>query len=229
MSDAARFASCSSVTGEWAGSSNSWRPSTESTSSGVSRARSRRRRVAGADVAIDFSTAAAVARNARDLAARGTLVIGTTGWQDEEAAVREELARHPVGVIAAPNFALGVNIFIALAANAPPSSWPRAGVRRLDSRAPSRREERRAVRHCDRVSTGDCAGRDTIRDRRRVDACRVDSGHAHGRIRRSCGYHYAHAHGARPHAVFARGALEAARWVNGRRGWFSMRDVLGLQ
>jgi dihydrodipicolinate reductase len=28
--------------------------------------------------------------------------------------------------------------------------------------------------------------------------------------------------------VFARGALEAARWVIGRRGWFTMRDVLGL-
>jgi dihydrodipicolinate reductase len=28
--------------------------------------------------------------------------------------------------------------------------------------------------------------------------------------------------------VFAHGALEAARWVIGRRGWFTMRDVLGL-
>ena len=38
-----------------------------------------------ADVAIDFSIASAVPANARRLAARGThLVIGTTGWQDEE-------------------------------------------------------------------------------------------------------------------------------------------------
>jgi 4-hydroxy-tetrahydrodipicolinate reductase len=35
-------------------------------------------------------------------------------------------------------------------------------------------------------------------------------------------------HTARDRSGFARGALEAARWVNGRRGWFSMRDVLGL-
>jgi len=35
-------------------------------------------------------------------------------------------------------------------------------------------------------------------------------------------------HTARDRAAFARGALEAARWVRGRRGWFSMRDVLGL-
>ena len=35
-------------------------------------------------------------------------------------------------------------------------------------------------------------------------------------------------HTARDRTGFARGALAAARWVNGRRGWFSMRDVLGL-
>ena len=42
-----------------------------------------------AEVAIDFSTAAAVVGNARRLAARGThLVIGTPGWHDQEAALR---------------------------------------------------------------------------------------------------------------------------------------------
>ena len=53
-----------------------------------------------ADVAIDFSIAAAVPANARRLAARGThLVIGTTGWQDEEEALRRELAAQPIGVV----------------------------------------------------------------------------------------------------------------------------------
>ena len=33
-------------------------------------------------------------------------------------------------------------------------------------------------------------------------------------------------HTVRDRAVFARGALVAARWVIGRRGWFAMRDVL---
>ncbi len=35
-------------------------------------------------------------------------------------------------------------------------------------------------------------------------------------------------HTARDRSGFARGALEAARWVHGRKGWFTMRDVLGL-
>jgi len=29
-------------------------------------------------------------------------------------------------------------------------------------------------------------------------------------------------------AVFARGALHAAQWLQGKRGWFTMKDVLGL-
>jgi 4-hydroxy-tetrahydrodipicolinate reductase len=35
-------------------------------------------------------------------------------------------------------------------------------------------------------------------------------------------------HTARDRSGFARGALEAARWVHGRKGWFTMKDVLGL-
>jgi 4-hydroxy-tetrahydrodipicolinate reductase len=35
-------------------------------------------------------------------------------------------------------------------------------------------------------------------------------------------------HTARDRAAFARGALAAARWLKGRRGWFTMQDVLGL-
>jgi 4-hydroxy-tetrahydrodipicolinate reductase len=35
-------------------------------------------------------------------------------------------------------------------------------------------------------------------------------------------------HTARDRGAFARGALTAARWVAGRRGWFTMQDVVGL-
>ncbi len=35
-------------------------------------------------------------------------------------------------------------------------------------------------------------------------------------------------HTVRDRATFAHGALLAARWVAGRKGWFTMRDVLGV-
>jgi 4-hydroxy-tetrahydrodipicolinate reductase len=34
-------------------------------------------------------------------------------------------------------------------------------------------------------------------------------------------------HEVRDRAVFAHGALRAAAWLKGRRGWFSMDDLLG--
>jgi 4-hydroxy-tetrahydrodipicolinate reductase len=35
-------------------------------------------------------------------------------------------------------------------------------------------------------------------------------------------------HTVRDRATFAQGALAAARWVVGRKGWFGMGDVLGV-
>jgi 4-hydroxy-tetrahydrodipicolinate reductase len=35
-------------------------------------------------------------------------------------------------------------------------------------------------------------------------------------------------HAARDRSAFARGALVAAHWIRGRRGWFSMKDLLDL-
>jgi 4-hydroxy-tetrahydrodipicolinate reductase len=35
-------------------------------------------------------------------------------------------------------------------------------------------------------------------------------------------------HSNRDRAAFAQGALQAARWVHGKKGWFGVNDVLGL-
>ena len=64
------------------------------------------------DVAIDFTVAEAVPRNLPALAARGVhLVIGTTGWQAHEPALRQMAADAGIGVVAAANFSLGMNVF----------------------------------------------------------------------------------------------------------------------
>ena len=36
-------------------------------------------------------------------------------------------------------------------------------------------------------------------------------------------------HTTRDRTTFARGALDAARWIRGKQGWFTMRNVLGLE
>ncbi len=64
------------------------------------------------DVAVDFTLAEAVPQNLPQLAARKiNVVIGTTGWQAHEAAMRDVAARAGIGVLAASNFSLGMNLF----------------------------------------------------------------------------------------------------------------------
>lgn len=76
---------------------------------------------AGAQVAVDFTVPAVTEGNVHALVDAGVhLVVGTTGWDDESLSrVRDHLADRPgVGVLVAPNFALGAVLAMAFAAKA---------------------------------------------------------------------------------------------------------------
>jgi 4-hydroxy-tetrahydrodipicolinate reductase len=181
-----------------------------------------------ADVAVDFSTATAVAANARALAQRGTsLVIGTTGWQAHEAEVRDAIGAHPIGVVASPNFALGVNIFLAVAARAAALMATRpefgAWIHELHHRAKIDAPSGTAIALRD-VMVG--AGYTAAIDMASTRVGSMPGTHTVGFDGPADTITLTHT--TRDRSLFARGALEAARWVRGRRGWFSMNDVLGL-
>jgi dihydrodipicolinate reductase len=55
------------------------------------------------------------------------VVIGTTGWHEHEATLKQIAADAGIGVVAAPNFSLGVALFQSLADRAA-NTWVRAGV-----------------------------------------------------------------------------------------------------
>ena len=181
-----------------------------------------------ADVAIDFSTASAVAANTRVLAERGTnLVIGTTGWQEYEAEVRAALGSHPIGVVAAPNFALGVNIFLAITAKAAELMTTRpefgAWIHELHHGAKIDAPSGTAIALRDAMVQ---AGYGATIDVASTRVGSIPGTHTVGFDSPSDTITLTHT--TRDRSLFARGALEAARWVYGRRGWFSMKDVLGL-
>jgi 4-hydroxy-tetrahydrodipicolinate reductase len=72
----------------------------------------------GADVVVEFSVPGASASNVAQCIDRGAhVVVGTTGWtQDNLAAVRSQLAGKPeVGVLVAPNFAMGAILMMSFA------------------------------------------------------------------------------------------------------------------
>ncbi|KMM47133.1 4-hydroxy-tetrahydrodipicolinate reductase [Cellulomonas sp. A375-1] len=76
---------------------------------------------AGAQVAVDFTVPSVTEGNVHALVDAGVhAVVGTTGWDDAaRARVRDHLADRPdVGVLIAPNFALGAVLTMAFAARA---------------------------------------------------------------------------------------------------------------
>ena len=77
--------------------------------------------LAGADVVVEFSVPDASPANVAHCVARGVhVVVGTTGWSDDRLeALRAQLAeRRDVGVLVAPNFAVGAVLMMAFAARA---------------------------------------------------------------------------------------------------------------
>jgi 4-hydroxy-tetrahydrodipicolinate reductase len=178
-----------------------------------------------ADVAIDFSNASAVPANARALAARNvSVVIGTTGWQAEEAALRRDLAAAPIGVIAAPNFAIGVNVFFAIAERSAQMLVQRGFAPWIHEAHHSAKKDAPSGTALALQAVVEIAGAP-------VDVSSTRAGHIPGT--HTVGFDspaemITLTHAARDRTAFARGALVAAHWIRGRRGWFSMKDLLEL-
>jgi len=181
-----------------------------------------------ADVAIDFSVADAVSKNVKQLADRGVnVVIGTTGWGGQEQEVRRIVQDAGIGVVAAPNFALGVNLFVALTERAAELFGPQAAFGAWIHEA-HHATKRDAPSGTALLLESALKGRAYNRP---IDVSSTRAGSIPGTHTvgfDATGETITLTHTARDRSGFARGALEAARWVHGRKGWFTMKDVLGI-
>jgi len=180
------------------------------------------------DVAVDFSTAGATVATAPRLAAQGVnLVVGTTGWQDREEAVRKAVEESGVGAVVAANFSLGANLLNALAGQLGRllrgkdayGAWIHEAHHKAKVDAPSGTALmlKKAL---------EAAGYALPVDVSSTRAGWVPGTHSVGFDGPAEALTLTHL--VRDRATFAHGALEAARWVKGRKGWFTMRDVLGF-
>ena len=178
------------------------------------------------DVAIDFTLADAVAQNLPQLAARGiNVVIGTTGWQAHEPAMRKIVSRAGIGVLAAANFSIGMNLFELIVEDA-------AKRFRFHSDFGCWIHEMHHVKKKDAPSGTALTLKSAIENAGYAGGIDVSS----TRVGSVPGTHTVGfdgvsetielKHTVRDRAVFARGALAAASWLVGKHGWFSMRDML---
>jgi 4-hydroxy-tetrahydrodipicolinate reductase len=182
----------------------------------------------GVDVAVDFSTAEAVEANAVALARRGiNLVIGTTGWQKSEAAIRRAVTDANIGAVAAPNFSTGVVLFEAIAAHAATLFAPQTafGAYVHEAHHAAKKDAPSGTALLLKRSM-EQAGFE-----RAIDVSSTRAGFIPGT--HTIGFDgpaetITLTHSARDRTAFARGALQAAHWIRGKSGWYSMKDVLGL-
>lgn len=180
------------------------------------------------DVAIDFSQAEAVSENLSALAARKIdVVIGTTGWQDREPALRAIAEGAGIGVLASANFSIGMNIFRYVVETATKQfgsvdnvgAWIHEYHHAAKKDAPSGT----ALLLLDAMKRTGYP--------RQIDTSSTRAGFIPGR--HEVGFDgpsetVTLTHDVRDRSVFAHGALEAAKWLKGRRGWFSMRDMINI-
>ena len=182
----------------------------------------------GVDVAIDFTFPDAVKTNAPALARQGiNIVIGTTGWKADEPAVRQAVADAGIGVVAAPNFSVGVVLFEAIVARAAAlfAAQQEFGAFLHEAHHAAKKDAPSGtallLTHA-MVQAG---------FQRPIDVSSTRAGFIPGT--HTVGFDgpaetIVLSHAARDRTAFARGALTAAKWVAGRRGWFTMKDVLGV-
>ncbi len=179
-----------------------------------------------ADVAIDFTVPDAVPANFVKLAERKTnIVIGTTGWGPHEEELRRVAFRTGIGVVASANFSIGVNLFRIFAAEAARlmatrpeyGAWIHEAHHAAKKDAPSGT----ALMLQDAMKA---AGFGRPVDVSSTRAGMIPGTHTVGFDGPSDTIELTHT--ARDRRGFAAGALLAARWIAGRRGWFTMADVL---
>jgi 4-hydroxy-tetrahydrodipicolinate reductase len=180
----------------------------------------------GAEVAIEFTTPTAAPENLRRLAGLGlNAVCGTTGWYDDLPAIREAVVKARSALVFSANFSVGVNLFAEIVSQAAAlfaqhpeyEAWgweihhsakkdPLSGtlkklaaeMRAAGFSGPLTLSSNRAGAHIGTHEIGFDSAADTITLR----------------------------HAARSRDGFARGALQAARWIVGKQGVYEFREIL---
>jgi 4-hydroxy-tetrahydrodipicolinate reductase len=194
-----------------------------------------------AEVAIDFTTPAAALPNIVRVSALGVdLVVGTTGWYNRLDDAKAAVDRAGTGLVWAPNFSLGVQLFLRLARAAGELADALVdydvSVHEVHHRHKVDHPSGTAIRLADVLL-------DSV-ERKKSWASGPPEGApdpdvlwvTSARTGEVPGTHLVSLEGpddsielrhtARGRSGFARGAVAAASWIRGRKGFFGIDDML---
>ena len=179
------------------------------------------------DVCIDFTYPKVVVDNIKKMSKfKKNIVVGTTGWQDKIGEVKKIIASNKTGLIYASNFSIGVNIFFRIVENAAKimnnvDSYDVFGYelhhsKKLDSPSGTAKSiEKILVSNIKRKKEVPFAS---------VRAGSIPGTHAVGFDSSADTIELKHT--ARNREGFALGAIMAAEWIKGKKGFFEIDDMM---
>jgi 4-hydroxy-tetrahydrodipicolinate reductase len=181
-----------------------------------------------ADVALEFTEPKAAVKNITAALRAGLPVVaGTTGWYDQLPALTQVANDAGTALLWSPNFSLGVNVMIELARQAGTLMRPLA---EFDAHiVETHHSKKKDAPSGTAVAIAKAAGESLKRE---IPTTSVRTGSVpgtHELIFDGLYEQLSLTHVARDRRVFAEGALAAADWLVGKKGVFTMRDVLNLQ
>lgn len=185
----------------------------------------KRDRLGDPDIAIEFTEPSAAVANVLACARGGVpVVVGTTGWYDQLDAVRAEVTKLGGSMFWAPNFSLGVAILSAAidATTAALRDVPGFDVHLIETHHAAKKDR----------PSGTAAALATVASRnlgKDVPITSIRTGQVpgtHELVIDAAFEQLRLVHEARDRRVFADGAIVAAEWLQGRKGIFTMTDLL---
>lgn len=178
----------------------------------------------GIDAVLDFTAPHCVLENIEGCVKAGkNMVVGTTGWYTEIDRVRELVKQHDTGFLYAANFSVGVNIFFEMT---------RAAAAALRHDYSGQIFERHHVDKKDAPSGTAIAMQNIIREtsgtRQDVEITSFREGEVvglHEIVLESKADRIYLCHDAKSRRGFAEGAVFAAEWLSGKKGFYDFKDI----
>jgi 4-hydroxy-tetrahydrodipicolinate reductase len=181
------------------------------------------------DVVIDFTAPHCVLANIEACVRGGkNMVVGTTGWYGDLDRIRELVQAHNTGFLYAANFSVGVNLFLDIARASATALrhdysgqiFERHHVHKKDAPSGTAIALQRVVRE---ASGEDAAGKG--KDLEIISFREGEVVGMHEIVLESPADCIYLCHDAKSRQGFADGAVRAAEWIAGKKGFYDFKDV----
>jgi 4-hydroxy-tetrahydrodipicolinate reductase len=176
------------------------------------------------DAVIDFTTPHTVVPHIEAVVKAGkNIVVGTTGWDNDLERIKAFVTQHGTGLVYAANFSVGVNLFFDVA---------RAAAAALRHDYSGQIFERHHAHKKDAPSGTAIALRQLIREASaRQESLEITSFREgdvvglHEVVLESGHDRIYLCHDAKSRRGFAEGAVRAAEWLQGKKGFYAFKDI----